>query len=434
MERLALLGGHPIWTEGWPAWPQFDSGTAERIADTLASKRWAVSGNWTGEPARDVQLAEQFAAFTGARWCVPVDHGSSALLAALHALGVGPGDEVIVPGLTWVACASVVARAGAVPVLVDVDPRTQCIDPEAVKDAIGPATAAILVVHLYSAMAEMDELSAIAARHGLPLIEDAAQAYGATWRGRGAGSLGTVGTFSAQQGKTLTSGEGGLFVTTDGLLRDKVEMLRGDGRRYTAGARLRGRPDLEERPDLQGWNMHMTELQATLLLDGLSRLPAQNLKRAAAAAALDEALSQAGDLEAIDPYRGNDKRAYYHYAIRVQDSGFAGRSAAVICEALSAELGSWIHPPYRPLNAHPLYDPRRLPAARLPGLARQLDPSRFHLPAAEREANRTILLHHSMLLGDERHIEAVLAAFGKIRRLACQLPEADREMRCLKTA
>ncbi|MGW2785118.1 DegT/DnrJ/EryC1/StrS family aminotransferase [Streptomyces populi] len=420
--RLALAGGAPVWSGDWPGWPQLGPHTAERVAQVLNGERWAISGHWTGRPAVEVELAERFAEFVGARWCVPVDHGSSALITGLHALGIKPGDEVIVPGLTWVASASVVARTGAIPVLVDIDPDTLCIDPQAVEAAITPATVAVMAVHLYSAMADMDALRAIARRHSLALVEDAAQAYGSTWNGAGAGSLGDFGAFSAQQGKTLTAGEGGLLVTSDPGLRERAEMVRGDGRRYTLGPREVGRPELEELSLVQGWNMHISEVQSALLLDGLERLLEQNACRAAAAEVLDKALGAEGDLEPIKPYAANDRRAYYHYAIRLRPGAFAGRSAATVCRALSAELGFWVHTPYRPLNGHPLYDPRRLPGLADQDFAWKFNPARFELPVAHREAERTLLLHHPMLLGSPGHTQAVVDAFDKIRRLADQLP------------
>ncbi|MEU2900445.1 DegT/DnrJ/EryC1/StrS family aminotransferase [Streptomyces sp. NPDC001273] len=425
MTELALCGGAPVWTAGWPRWPQLGADTVRHVSETLQSERWAVSGPWTGSRPVERRLAERFAEFVGTEWCVPVDHCSSALIAGLHALGVGPGDEVIVPGLTWVASASVIARTGAVPVLVDIDPDTLCIDPRAAEAAITPATVAVTAVHLYSAMADMDALRALADRHGLALIEDAAQSYGAGWRGGGAGSLGDFGTFSAQQGKTLTSGEGGLFVTSDEALRAKVEMLRGDGRRYAPGPHTPGRPDLEEQSVVQGWNMHLTEMQASLLLDGLERLPEQNRRRALFAEQLDKDLVAEGDLEPILPYAANDRRAYYHYAIRLREGAFAGLGAATVCEALSAELGYWVHTPYRPLDHHPLYDPRRFPGAATGPLAGRLDPSRFHLPVAHREAARTVLFHHPMLLGGDAHREAIAEAFAKVRRLAGRLRSAE---------
>lgn len=424
-EQLAINGGRAIWSEGWPNWPAPGPKTAARLDEVVHSGRWAVSGAWTGTRPLEKELAERFAEFVGARWCVPVDHGSSALISALTGLGIGPGDEVIVPGLTWVACASVVARVGATPVLADIDPKTLCIDPASVEAAITPATSAILAVHLYSAMADMDALLNIGRRHGIPIIEDAAQAYGARWRGVGAGSLGAAGAFSAQQGKTLTAGEGGLFVTSDGALRDRVEMLRGDGRRYAPGPHTLGRPDLQECAVVQGWNMHPTEFQMALLLDGLERLEEQNNWRGDMARRLDETLSANGLLEPVFPYPGNTTRAYYHYVIRMREGAFGGRSVNSVCEALSAELGYWIHAPYRPLDSHPLYDPRRLPRAASEKLLVDWDPTRFDLSVAHREAKRTILIHHSMLLGSEDHFTAIVQAFAKVQRLCDQLTDGD---------
>lgn len=420
---LAVLGGEAACTSPWPQWPEIGPDALERVRGVLSSGRWAVSGPWVGSPPLDVEFAERFSAFVGARWCVLVDHGSSALLAALMALGVQPGDEVIVPGLTWVACASAVLRAGAIAILVDIDPRTLCLDYRAAEAAITSRTAAILVVHLYSAMAEMHELRRIAAKHGLPIIEDAAQAHGARWEQDGAGSLGDVGVFSMHQNKVLTSGEGGAAVTSDPELQSKLEQLRGDGRRYLARGdrRVLGRLDLEEVGVLQGWNMHMSEMQAALLLDGLERLPGQNSRRARAARFLDREFSAIDGLEIVLPYPRNTERTYYHYVLPVDPDAFARLPIEVICEAVSAELGAWVHPPVRPLDAHPLYQPRLHPFARLPGWTERLNPRRFDLPEAHRLAERALLFHHSMLLGTDQQLLAIVEAVDKVRRHAHRL-------------
>lgn len=421
---LAILGGPAVFIGSWPKWPRHEGRSPDSLLKVLDSGRWAVSGPWTGRPPLDVEFAERFAAFVGAQWCVPVDHGSSALLAALTALDVGPGDEVIVPGLTWVACASAVLRAGGIPILIDIDPDTLCLAPAAVEAAITPRTAAILAVHLYSAMAEMDQLGRIAAAAGIPVLEDAAQAHGARWRGIGAGSLGAIGTFSMQQGKVLTSGEGGAAVTSDPRLRNRLEQLRGDGRRYTArDQRVIGRQDLEEVGEVQGWNMHLSEVQAALLLDGLEQLPEQNARRAQAAQFLDSEFASLEGVTTIRPYPENTARTYYHYVLRIEPDAWAARSIDVICEAMSAELGAWIHSPYRPLNAHPLFQPQRHPFARLPGWAARLDPRRFELPEAHRQADRAMLFHHSMLLGDRTQLAAIVEAVTKVQRYAYLLPE-----------
>jgi L-glutamine:2-deoxy-scyllo-inosose/3-amino-2,3-dideoxy-scyllo-inosose aminotransferase len=286
---LALLGGRPVFSEGWTPWPSIEPETIEAVREALSSGRWAVSGFQTRTRTLDMEFAQRFGEYLGVPYCVAFDHGSNALLAALHALDLDVGVEVIVPGLTWVATASAAVRAGLVPVLADIDRDSLCIDPAAVEGLIGSRTAAIVAVHLYCSMGDMDRLQAIARRHGLALIEDAAQAHGAEWRGRRAGGIGTIGAFSMQQGKALTSGEGEAAVTSDAALADRLEILRGDGRRYQpAGQAQVGWPDLEEVGIPMGWNMHLTEMQAALLLDGLRKSLEELVMPASSARSLSE--------------------------------------------------------------------------------------------------------------------------------------------------
>ncbi len=408
---------HPttVWTEGWPTWPQAGRGLAARLAAVAEGGRWAVSGNWTGQLPLDTKLAREFAAFVGAPHCIPVDHGSSALMISLLLAGLEPGEEVIVPGLTWVACASVVLRLGGVPVLVDIDPETLCIEPEAVEAAITPSTRAIIAVHLYSAMADMGRLRPIAEAHGVFLIEDCAQAYGSEWEGRGAGTIGDVGAYSAQQGKCLTAGEGGLFVTTDDDLAHRAELLRGDGRAYRSSPQHVGESALEEHSSTQGWNMHMSEFQSAILLDGLERLASQTTLRERAAATLDSALAVHGDLIPIRPYSANTRRGYYHYAVRLAPGAFGGLDAAQVSEALTLALGIRVYPPYVPLNRHILLNPEHFPLTR--GSASVTSIRGARLEAAERASKSTVLLHHPMLLGTESHLDAIVRAFSEIREM-----------------
>jgi len=385
----------------------------QRVAE---SRRWAVSGTWTGEQPLDRVFAERFARYLGVAHCTPVDHGTSALAIALEALGIGAGDEVIVPGLTWVACASSVIRVNARPVLVDISPDTLCLDPEAVQAAITSRTAAILIVHLYSAMADVEALREIASRHGLLLIEDAAQAHGATWNGQRAGSFGDIGTFSMQQGKVLTCGEGGAAVTSDPRLASLLEQLRNDGRKYQDGEPELGRMQLREVGGVLGRNFDISEFQLAVLLDGLNRLDDENARRAANAETLTSMLVEIEGLEPVRPHPQNDCRTYYHYAIRYWPEAFAELPVAEVCRALEAELGCWVHPPYRPLNRHPLLGSRRNRAFGL------VDLSCFELPEAIRQSERTILLHHPLLLGDSGDMEEIAQAFWKVRRHAGSVP------------
>lgn len=422
MPELALLGGRPVWDRGWPAWPIFTPGTAERLQEVLESGRWAISGQWTGSESWDQRFGRRFAEYVGIRFCYTVDHGSSGLLAALLALDIGPGDEVIVPGLTWVACASAVMRVGAMPILVDVHPGSLCIDPSAVEAAITGRTRCILVVHLYSCMADVDAIRRIATCYGLNIIEDCAQAHGAEWNRRRAGSFGDISAFSMQQGKTLTSGEGGAVLTDDPILADRLERLRCDGRRYAREPRRPAHPDLEEVRGLQGVNLCLSEFQAALLCDGLERLEEQTALREARAAYLDRSLGGDARLEPVTPYTGNTRRAYYHYAIRLSQETTARVPVARIRQALAAELGAElgdrVREPYAPLSRHPLFAPNTLRA--LPRIA---SPAETELPVAEDQARRTVLLHHSLLLAGAAAMDAIATAFEKVLGSLDQLEE-----------
>ena len=194
----------------------------------------------TAEAARTAWFANHYvfnarferavADYVGVTSAVSVPHCTAALHLALAAAGIGPGDEVIVPDVTWIASVAPVTYVGAEPVLVDVRPDTWCLDPAAVEAAIGPRTRAIIGVDLYGSMCDWDALEAVAARHGLLLIEDAAEAIGSAYHGRRAGAFGRVAAFSFHGSKTVATGEGGMLVTSDKTLLDRVLFLRDHGR------------------------------------------------------------------------------------------------------------------------------------------------------------------------------------------------------------
>src|SRR5947209_3792751 len=206
--RLAFHGGPPVRARPWPRWPVFDEREVEALAEVVRSGRWSVHGG-----TKVNGFAEQFARLHDARFAAPCTNGTQAIEIALRAVGVKAGDEVIVPPYTFIATASAVVQVNAVPVFVDIDPDTYNLDPRHVEAAITERTAAIVAVHVAGCPAEMDALGEIARRRGLKLVEDAAQAVGAAWRGRRVGALGDAGTFSFQASKNLNAGEGGIVVT-----------------------------------------------------------------------------------------------------------------------------------------------------------------------------------------------------------------------------
>ncbi|HXP59916.1 MAG TPA: DegT/DnrJ/EryC1/StrS family aminotransferase [Dongiaceae bacterium] len=247
-----------------------------------------------------------FAAYCDTRFAAGLGNGTDALWLSLLALGVGPGDEVITVPSTFMATAEAISFCGARPVFVDVDDRTYTMDPALLESAITSRTRAIIPVHLFGQMADMDPILELARRHGLPVVEDACQAHGALYKGRKAGSLGVAGCFSFYPGKNLGAlGEAGAVVTNDPELEARIKVLRdhGQARKYFH-SRI-------------GWNARMDGIQAAALRVKLKRLEAANSRRRANAGLYDELLGPSD--EVVTPYAAPDNRHVYHvYAVRVR--------------------------------------------------------------------------------------------------------------------
>ncbi|CAM5256493.1 L-glutamine:2-deoxy-scyllo-inosose aminotransferase [Streptomyces alboniger] len=352
---------------------------------------------------------------------MPAASGTASLMLALEACGVGAGDEVIVPGLSWVASGSTILGVNAVPVFCDVDPRTLCLDPEAVETLITERTRAIVVVHLYSAVADMDALNRIAARHALPLIEDCAQAHGASHRGVKVGALATAGTFSMQHSKVLTSGEGGAVITRDADFARRVEHLRTDGRCLTPTPPAAGAMELVETGELMGSNRCLSEFQAAILSEQLTTLDEQNERRRANAGLLDRHLRELG-VHPQSTSEGTTARTYYTYAARLPDGELENTAIGDVADALTVELGFSVQPSYAPIPANRLYTPHTRRRYSL-GLAHEerIDPKRFALPVCEEAARRTLTLHHAALLGDADDMSDIAEAFAKVLRYGAEL-------------
>src|ERR1700732_2913849 len=210
MSALALLGGKKAKNKPFPAWPYYDQNEERALQEVLESRVW-----WRTPGTRALDFERAFAKFHGARHGIAVTNGTAALEVAMAALGPGPGDEVIVPNFTFVATASAVLFANALPVLVDVRPDTHCLDPELTEAAITPHTNAVIAVHMGGHPADLDVLKDLASRKGIALIEDCAHAHASEWRGKRVGTFGLGGTFSFQSSKLMTAGEGGIVVSND---------------------------------------------------------------------------------------------------------------------------------------------------------------------------------------------------------------------------
>jgi dTDP-4-amino-4,6-dideoxygalactose transaminase len=217
IDRPAVLGGTPVRGHDYPSWPVWDDGERGRLSEVLEAGGW-----WQGDGDVAAGFARRFADYHGARFGLALTNGTHTLEAALIACDIGEGDEVIVPGMTFVASASAVLSVNATPVLVDIDGESLCIDVAAAEAAITSRTRAIVAVHVAGAAADLDALTDLCARSGLRLIEDCAHAHGTFWRGRGVGSWGDFGSFSMQRSKLMTAGEGGVLICNDEELRDRA--------------------------------------------------------------------------------------------------------------------------------------------------------------------------------------------------------------------
>lgn len=423
--KLALSGGTKVRELAWPEWPSYDEGTERALYSVLRSGRWTISGPFTGEASKEQLFARQFAQYCDSTYCTPVTSGTAGLTIALLALGVGGGDEVLIPGLTWVACASATMAVGAVPVMVDIDPATLAISVEDASRAVSDRTAAIMVVHPYCRVADLDGFLALSRELGVPLVEDCSQAHGARWRGRRVGSLGALGCFSMQQSKVLTSGEGGAVVTSNRELYERLEQLRADGRMFSATPE-RGSLELEEVGRVQGHNFCLSEFQAALLVDRLPRLDEQNALRRKFA----EALRQKLDSQTIARLPEEDIRSdptYYNLVLELDMIQFGGNSVDAVARAMTAELGVQVSPIYRPTTRHPLYRPHLSPRYRDDAVrAAALDPTRFALPNAEAARGRFITFPNWVLLAGDSGIDDILAALRKVSACAADLLRLDQ--------
>jgi perosamine synthetase len=244
--------------------PYYPGGEAEAVAEVIAS-RWVTQG----PKVREFEAA--FAKRMGAAHAVATSNGTAALQLTLYALGVGLGDEVIVPSLSFVATANAVWQCGAVPVFADVEPATFNMDPDAAERAIGPRTKAIMPVHQIGLPADMDAFASIADRHGLALVADAACAVGSRHRGREMGALGAPACFSLHARKVITTGEGGMVTTDDAELAERLRRLRHHGMDLSDLARAEAKDVVFESYVERGWNQRMTDMQAAV---GLCQLDA----------------------------------------------------------------------------------------------------------------------------------------------------------------
>ena len=405
MGKLAITGGAPVAKLETPAWPVFGDEERRRLLKVLESGSWS----WMSE--METSFNEAFAALHGAKHSLLVTNGTHALQLAYEALDIGWGDEVLVPGTTWQATAAAVLDVNAVPVLVDVDPETWCIDPKAAEAAVTSRTRAVAVVHLYGCMVDMDAIMDMASRHGLVVVEDCAHQHGGQWRGKGVGATGDVGTFSFQQSKVMTAGEGGGIICQSDDLFCRLDQLRNCGRFS---------PHFPEESQryLQSGNFRISEWQAAVLLSQLERLPEHLERRDASGQRLNALLAELPGVKPLKRHEGVTRQSYYCYGLRFIPAEWDGVTRGKFCEALSAETGLGFSGVYEPLTHSSLYQPHTKKRHRINDeYWARINPSAYGLPATENMArNEAVVTGHATLLLDPTAMDKVGEAIAKIHK------------------
>ena len=397
-DRLAIFGGTPAVSKPAPAWPFFDEKDRIALNEVLESRVWGGYHEAVGE------LEKRFAAFHGAKHGIALANGTVSLEIALMAAGIGPGAEVIVPPITFVASATSIARVGATPVFVDIDASTINLNPALVEKSITQRTRGIVAVHFAGHPVDLDSLVALCDEHNLVLIEDCAHAHGAEWQEQRIGSFGSFGSFSFQASKNMTAGEGGMLVSNDAELAERARAISNQGRR-TGGAWY-------EHQTL-GTNARITGFQAVLLLNQLERLPNELTTRMDRAAYLRKRLSK---IDGLVPTPATlDERVnihgYHLFSMRYDASAWNGLPRDRFVAALQSE-GVPITTGY----PHPIY--RNQLFQHHPTVVQQC-------PEAEAYCQSSVWLPHNALLADETWLDEVVTAITKVRDAVEELSAAS---------
>jgi L-glutamine:2-deoxy-scyllo-inosose/3-amino-2,3-dideoxy-scyllo-inosose aminotransferase len=410
---LAVKGGIPVrdvkehpWHQ-WPVWGNEEKDALQKVIE---------SGVWSYNGKNEQEFINRWKHFTGAKHAVLAANGTITLQLALEALEIGYGDEVIVPGLTWQATAAAVADVNAIPIFVDVNEDTFCIDPAQVEKAITPRTKAIIPVHLYGHMADMDAIMEIAKKYDLKVIEDAAHKHGGEWKGKKAGTIGDIGSFSLQLSKVLTCGEGGILTTNNYDIWMRLDALRNCGRKPSDVEIDKSAGQYSEEGDfIQSGNYRITEFQTAVLIEQFKRLEMQNATREVNAKNLTELLKSIPGIKPLRDDHRLTKKTFFNFAFRI-DENVLGVDAKTFRTAVSKELGFLLESCYQPLNDCSLYRPLTKKRYRLTEEHwKKLDPSRFDLPVCKKlYEHEAVCFHHRYLMGPNEDMEQIYDAVKKV--------------------
>jgi dTDP-4-amino-4,6-dideoxygalactose transaminase len=405
MGKLAITGGKPVRRKPFPMWPVCSQKEKSALLKVFNSR------NWGGFPFPNKfgdSFARKFAKFHGAKYGLAVANGTVAIEVALKAASIGPGDEVIVPAYTWEGTVGPILLLNAVPVFVDVDSDTYCLDARLIRQAITPKTRAILPVHLAMCFADMDEIMRIARGHKLSVIEDCAHAHGGRWGSKGAGAIGNMGCFSFQSSKLMTAGEGGAVITSSLEYFERAQSYVNCGR-ASATDRFGHR--------IIGFNYRITEFQAAILEVQLGRLAKQARIRQANMDCFEMGLRNTPGLAFLKRPRRQTRTAAYQFVFKYQAAHFSGIPRASFLGALQME-----GIPCDGLFYEPVYKSALFPVGPgdWPMLSGQRSVPRdlrtaYHCPVAELAAyEESVWLPHHIFLGSRQDTRDITDAVVKV--------------------
>lgn len=417
MSELALLGGPKAKRKPFPIWPHYDENERRALNEVLESRVW-----WRTPGTKTLEFEKAFAEYHGARHGIAVTNGTAALEVTMAALDIGPGDEVIVPNFTFIATASAVLFANALPVMVDVDGETYCLDPGLTEAAITPRTKAIIAVHMGGHPADLDALRDLAQKRDIRLIEDSAHAHGSEWRGKKVGTYGTAATFSFQSSKLMTAGEGGIIISSDDAFERQARSVHDCGR-------MPGEWFYSH--FIYGSNYRLSEWQGAILKVQLGRLEEQTLDRHRNGRLLDKLF---GEIPGITPQKCDPRctrNGQYAYIFHFDAKQFDGISTENFIAALNAE-GIPTQASYPPLDALDCFRSGEYRKCLTGAQATERhDFLEKPFPHTQRAAWETVWIPQFALLGDEQDMHEITDAIRKIQRnataIAANASEATAE-------
>lgn len=395
-KMLAVHGGEQTKTKSFHRWPYCDEKELANIKEVLDEKSW-----WRVNGRKIEEFETKFAKIHGVKYCLGVSNGTHALEIALQTLGIGRGDEVIVPAFTFISTASAVIYCNAEPVLADVKPDTFCMDPESFQKAITSKTKAVIPVHMAGYPCDMEEICRIAHEHGIKVIEDAAHAHGGEWKQRKIGSFGDMAAFSFQNGKIMTCGEGGALITNKQDLYDKAYLIHGVGR---------PREDTVYEHKVLGSNNRMNEFQAAVLLAQMERLNSFNWIREQNARKLDGLLKEIEGIIPQAPAPVGTVDTHYMYMFYYDKNCFGQLDREDFVKYMNAE-GIPCFIAYPVISDTQFFQQKQF--------GKRIKISRKYgegdLKNARRIAREVVWLPHYTLLGDDADIVEIVTAILKIK-------------------